>query len=95
MTSKTKARILVVEDDVTVRKTIAFLLESEGYDVSTAEDGFDALLHLQQALPDLILSDLNMQKCTGVDSPQRKRPQRQTLCGTDLYAMLAIVPIYR
>jgi chemosensory pili system protein ChpA (sensor histidine kinase/response regulator) len=60
MSTKRKTRILVVEDDTTVRVTISKLLYDEGYDVSTANDGFDALLHLQQSVPDLILSDLNM-----------------------------------
>ena len=53
MSTKPKARILVVEDDAIVRVTISNLLYDEGYDVSTANDGFDALLHLQQAVPDL------------------------------------------
>jgi len=51
MSTKSKTRILVVEDDATVRVTISKLLYDEGYDVSTANDGFDALLHLQQAAP--------------------------------------------
>jgi CheY-like chemotaxis protein len=45
--------------------TISKLLYDEGYEVSTANDGFDALLHLQQAVPDLILSDLNMPQMSG------------------------------
>src|SRR5689334_17230706 len=51
-----KIRILVVESDVSVRKTVSWLLVKEGYEVSSANDGFDALLHLQKELPDLILS---------------------------------------
>jgi CheY-like chemotaxis protein len=58
MANKSKTRILVVEDDVTVRLTISKLLDAEGYDVSAANDGFDALLHLQHTIPNLILSDL-------------------------------------
>jgi CheY-like chemotaxis protein len=67
MGTKSKTRILVVEDDVTVRQTISKLLVAEGYNVSTANDGFDALLHLQQAIPDLILSDLNMPQMSGFE----------------------------
>src|ERR1700747_1640899 len=67
MGTKSKTRILVVEDDVTVRQTIFKLLVAEGYNVSTANDGFDALLHLQQAIPDLILSDLNMPQMSGFE----------------------------
>jgi len=64
---KSKTRILVVEDDATVRQTISKLLCDEGYDVSTAVDGFDALLQLQQKIPDLILSDLNMPQMSGFE----------------------------
>jgi len=67
MSTKPKARILVVEDDAIVRVTISNLLYDEGYDVSTANDGFDALLHLQQAVPDLLLSDLNMPQMSGFE----------------------------
>jgi hypothetical protein len=56
MRTESKTRILVVEDDATVRVTISKLLSDEGYDVSSATDGFDALLHLQQTIPDLMLS---------------------------------------
>jgi CheY-like chemotaxis protein len=64
---KLKTRILVVEDDSTVRQTISKLLCDEGYDVSIAVDGFDALLQLQHRVPDLILSDLNMPQMSGFE----------------------------
>ena len=60
---KSNTRILVVEDDATVRYTFSSVLEREGYDVSTANDGFDALLHLQREVPDVILSDSTCRKC--------------------------------
>lgn len=67
MPTKSTTRILVVEDDATVRLTISKVLEAEGYQVSTANDGFDALLHLHEAIPDLILSDLNMPQMSGFE----------------------------
>ena len=62
-----KIRVLVVEDDDAVRGTISTLLEAKGYDVSTAIDGFDALFHLQQTVPDVLLSDLNMPQMSGFE----------------------------
>jgi CheY-like chemotaxis protein len=55
-------RVLVVEDDVDIRETVAELLVEEGYAVQTAESGKDALeqLHQMSALPDVILLDLMM-----------------------------------
>jgi len=67
MPTKSATRILVVEDDATVRYTISKLLSDHGYDVSIAVDGFDALLQLQQKVPDLILSDLNMPQMSGFE----------------------------
>lgn len=67
MVPKSKTRILVVEDDATVRLTISALLRDQGYDVSVAIDGFDALLQLRQKVPDLILSDLNMPQMSGFE----------------------------
>lgn len=67
MQTESKRRILVVEDHAMVRMTISKLLSDEGYDVSSATDGFDALLHLQEAVPDLMLSDLNMPQMSGFE----------------------------
>lgn len=60
-------RILFVDDEASVRNTGAAVLESAGYEVLTAEDGFDGLNSLDQALPDLIISDLRMPKMSGFE----------------------------
>lgn len=67
MAEKLKHRILVVDDDDSIRECIAELLVSHGYEVSTAEDGFDALLQLTKAPPDVVISDLNMPNMSGFD----------------------------
>ena len=54
-------RILVVEDDTSIRELLVELLESEGYAVSSAINGLEGLKFLQtQGNPDLILIDLMM-----------------------------------
>ncbi len=60
-------RILVVDDESSVRSTVSLLLTSEGYEVSTAENGFDALLQLRNFRPALIVSDLNMPQMSGFE----------------------------
>jgi CheY-like chemotaxis protein len=61
-------RILVVDDEEGIRQTRALFLSALGYEVSTAENGFDALLHLKNNdLPDLIISDLNMPEMSGFE----------------------------
>ncbi len=60
-------RILVVDDELSVREGIAMLLRAQGYNVSTAAHGFDALLQLRSANPELIVSDLNMPQMSGFE----------------------------
>lgn len=58
--------ILVVDDSKTVRNLVAFILKSEGFKVTTAEDGLDGLekLYSMQSV-DLIISDVNMPRMDG------------------------------
>lgn len=60
-------RILVVDDEPNIREGIAMLLSAKGYNVSTAEHGFDALLQLRNVNPELIVSDLNMPQMSGFE----------------------------
>ena len=67
MTRPLKHRILVVDDEPSIRVVFGELLQREGYEVATAENGFDALLRLKQFVPDVIISDLNMPKMSGFE----------------------------
>jgi CheY-like chemotaxis protein len=67
MSNPSKHQVLVVDDDQSVRDSVAMLLTAAGYDVSTAQHGFDALLQLRRMQPDLIISDLNMPKMSGFE----------------------------
>ena len=60
-------RILVGDDEPVIRDGIAMLLDAQGYSVSTAGHGFDALLQLRSANPELIISDLNMPQMSGFE----------------------------
>jgi CheY-like chemotaxis protein len=62
-----KHQVLVVDDDASVRDSVARLLMSAGYDVAAAEDGLAALSHLNKTTPDVIVSDLNMPRMSGFD----------------------------
>jgi CheY-like chemotaxis protein len=54
-------RILVVEDDTSIRELLVELLESEGYAVASAVNGLEGIRYLQEkGNPDLILIDLMM-----------------------------------
>lgn len=65
--SENPARILLVDDDLSLLKLLSLRLESAGHLVTTAESGAEALIHLQHALPDLVLSDLRMDEMDGLE----------------------------
>jgi len=60
-------RILVVDDEACIRESTGRLLAASGYEVVTAENGFDALLELKKMIPDVIISDLNMPQMSGFE----------------------------
>ena len=62
----TARRILVVEDDPSVRGLLETLLTAEGYQVSTASDGLGGLVKMANSRPDLVLLDLMMPDLGGV-----------------------------
>ena len=62
-----KTRVLVVDDEAIIRETMTAVLESAGFVVRTAEDGFAALVALRQTLPDVIISDLRMPNMSGFE----------------------------
>src|SRR5512142_1777265 len=59
--------ILVVEDEPTLRETVAEALETEGFEVSTAGDGPTAVARFREQRPDLLLLDLMLPGMSGMD----------------------------
>ena len=59
--------VLVVDDSITVRRVTQRLLQREGYRVSLAADGLQALERLQEEVPALVLSDIEMPRMDGFD----------------------------
>jgi chemosensory pili system protein ChpA (sensor histidine kinase/response regulator) len=75
MTSETKqedriAKVMVVDDSITVRRVSARLLERYGLEVITARDGMEAISLLQQTQPDLMLLDVEMPRMDGYELAQ-------------------------
>jgi CheY-like chemotaxis protein len=60
-------RILLVDDEPSIRFVLSAVLEQAGYSVEVAEDGFVALRKMQQAMPDLIITDLRMPNMNGFE----------------------------
>ncbi len=53
-------RLLVVDDEPNLLAAIAAVLRGEGFEVTTARNGKDAILQIAKSLPDLIVSDVRM-----------------------------------
>lgn len=87
--------MLVVEDDVMVRQTVSMLLSDNGYRVSAACNGFDALLRLQEEVPDVMVTDLNMPEMSGFEllSVVRRRfPSIVAIATSAAYSSASVPP---
>ncbi len=71
--AETRGHILLVDDDEDTRAVLEALLRAEGFAVSTAPNGETALAEAARGLPDLVLTDLQMQPIDGVELCRRLR----------------------
>ena len=95
MSITSKRRILVVDDEPSILGLMTTLLNGAGYEVSTAHDGFDALLQLRSVTPDIIISDLNMPQMSGFEllSVVRRRfPDIPVVAASGAYEFVDSVP---
>ncbi len=77
-----KIRILVVDDELSMREFLSILLEREGYEVTVADSAEEALRLMDTALFDLVLSDVNMPGLSGIElaGPHQNRSHRKPPC---------------
>lgn len=66
-TEQFQRRVLVVDDEQVILQTTSAILESDGFSVRVAADGFAALIALRGAEPDVIISDLRMPGMSGFE----------------------------
>jgi DNA-binding NarL/FixJ family response regulator len=76
-------RLLVVDDEVKLLRAVAVTLREEGYEVTTARSGAEALVRLNETAPDLIVSDIRM---AGMDGYKLARALRSN-------ARTALIPL--
>ena len=69
---------LIVDDSVSVRRTMEQLMQDSGYDVASARDGIEALGELQKRTPDVVLVDLEMPRMNGLQFTNALRNQPAT-----------------
>ena len=71
-------RLLVVDDEAILLKAVAATLRAEGYDVTTARSAADALVAVNQTMPDLIVSDIRMPGMDGYEFARILRSNART-----------------
>ena len=76
MESQEAARILVVDDERVIREILAEFLSLEGFAVHTVEDGEKALTELRLRPYDLLITDLKMQRLSGLQLLERIEAER-------------------
>jgi chemotaxis protein histidine kinase CheA/CheY-like chemotaxis protein len=72
-----RTRVLVVDDALSVRRSMQQLLGDAGYDVAMASDGFEAIEQIRLKRPALMLTDLEMPNLNGLELTRRVREVQQ------------------
>ena len=62
-------RILIVDDEESLREVLTIMLHREGYQVEAAVDGSQALARIEESAFDLVISDIKMPKLNGFYLP--------------------------
>jgi DNA-binding NarL/FixJ family response regulator len=71
-------KILIIEDQAPMRRNIALMLEMEGFEVHTAENGRDGIEKARQIRPDVIVCDVMMPELDGYGVVQALRADKET-----------------
>lgn len=71
-------RLLVVDDEPNLLRAVAACLKAESYEVTTARSGHEALMHLAESVPDLIISDIRMPGMDGYKLARQLRASQRT-----------------
>jgi DNA-binding response OmpR family regulator len=71
-------RILFVDDEEQIRKLLSTWLARHGYEVTVANDGWEALKAIRTKAPDLVITDVNMPNMNGLELTRRLRADHRT-----------------
>ena len=75
---KDQSVVLVVEDEPAQREVLAFNLDAEGYDVVQAANGEEALIMVDEVMPDIIVLDWMMPNLSGIEVCRRLKMRPET-----------------
>ncbi len=81
--------VLVADDEPNIRDTTSFILQLEGFEVITAEDGVACLEGVREQRPRVVLLDLMMPRKNGYDVCRAIREEPAPLCGIHIIMLTA------
>jgi CheY-like chemotaxis protein len=102
--TQTKTKLLIVDDEHSVRTSMAQVLTAVGYHVRYAEDGLSALVEMRNEVPDILLADLIMPGMSGhelLSVVRRRFPSIQVIamsgafCGDEVPSGVAANAFYQ
>ena len=73
-----KPFIVIAEDETAVAELLRYNLEAEGYETAIANDGDEAMLLIDERIPDLMLLDWMLPKISGIEICRRVRTRQET-----------------
>lgn len=76
--SADKPTVLLVEDEAAQREVLAYNLEAEGFKVARAENGEEALLLVEELVPDLVVLDWMLPNVSGIEVCRRIKSRAET-----------------
>jgi two-component system nitrogen regulation response regulator NtrX len=74
-----KSRILVIDDEAEIRRSVRMILEYEGYEVLEASSGPEGLTMTERDAPDLVFLDIKMPGMDGLEALQRIKASNESL----------------
>jgi len=72
------AKVLIVDDDMTLRELYEERMKADGYTIVSASDGEEAIEKTTKEKPDIILLDIMMPKINGIDVMKMLREKEET-----------------
>jgi two-component system chemotaxis response regulator CheY len=77
--------VLAIDDSLTVRELVSFVLTNAGYVVVLAQDGIEGLEQLSRCAPDVVITDINMPRLDGFGFIERARSE--TKCAAPILVL--------
>lgn len=72
------AKILIIDDDINIKSLLEYNLKKAGYKVFSVDNGRSALEHIDNFLPELILTDLDMPEMSGYKLIEKMNTNNKT-----------------